>query len=153
MSEKGQKISDFTTRLTDLEKSVVCNMATSIRTSRSVLHIYGKINSSQTRCVNRLKEKKIIKELPSGFIYTFTKQGIDLLERDYHDWYEFYMRYTSNNRPGGTETHKAALLFAVFGLLSIGSTAKTATRKRILSTSSAGGSKRNLSTDISTGGR
>lgn len=108
MSEKGQKISDFTTRLTDLEKSVVCNMATSIRTSRSVLHIYGKINSSQTRCVNRLKEKKIIKELPSGFIYTFTKQGIDLLERDYHDWYEFYMRYTSNNRPGGTETHKAA---------------------------------------------
>ena len=40
-----------------------------------------------------------------------------------------------------SETHKAALLFAVFGLPSIGSTAKTATRKRILSTSSAGGSR------------
>lgn len=49
-----------------------------------------------------------------------------------------------------SETHKVALLFAVFGLPSIGSTAKTATRKRILSTSSAGDSKRNLSAGIFT---
>ena len=108
MSEKRQKNSKIATKVYGLEMLVIQNMATSIRTSRSTLHLYGKANPSLSRCVKGLKEKKLIKELPSGFVYTLSKQGVDLLERNYREWFEFYMRYSNNNHPGGTESHKVA---------------------------------------------
>lgn len=51
------------------------------------------------------------------------------------------------------KTTQSGIAVCGFGLPSIGSIAKAAKKKRILSTSSAGGSKRNLSAGISARGR
>ena len=57
-----------------------------------------------------MKDSKLINKLPSGFVYTLTKQGLEQLQLELPDWYEFYMQYSSNNRPGGNEAHKTTSL-------------------------------------------
>lgn len=57
-----------------------------------------------------MKDSKLINKLPSSFIYTITKQGLEQLRLELPEWYEFYMRYSNNNHPGGNETQKTTSL-------------------------------------------
>lgn len=100
----------FTTWPQGLGTDIICNLAASIRTSSSAIHLYGKFPSTESRCLRKMKDSKLINKLPSGFVYTLTKQGLEQLQLELPDWYEFYMQYSSNNRPGGNEAHKTTSL-------------------------------------------
>lgn len=106
MSEKTKKTAIFTTNTSGLGTAIICNMAASIRTPYTAIHLFGRCGSTESRCIRNLKAKRLIKKMPADFIYTFAKQGLEQLQTELPDWYEFYMRYSSNNRPGGNEARK-----------------------------------------------
>lgn len=110
MSENLEKNANFTTWPQGLGTDIICNLAASIRTSNTAIHLYGKCASTESRCLKKMKDNKLINKLPSSFVYKITKQGLEQLQAELPDWYEFYMQYSSNNRPGGDEAHKTTSL-------------------------------------------
>lgn len=110
MSENLEKTANFTTWPQGLGTDIICNLAASIRTSYTAIHLYGKCSSTESRCLRKMKNSKLINKHPSSFIYTITKQGLEQLQLKLPDWYEFYMQYSSNNRPGGNDAHKTTSL-------------------------------------------
>lgn len=110
MSENLEKKANSTTWSQGLGTDIICNLAASIRTSNTAIHLYGKCASTESRCLKKMKDSKLINKLPSSFIYTITKQGLEQLRLELPEWYEFYMRYSNNNHPGGNETQKTTSL-------------------------------------------
>ena len=107
VSENLEKMGIFTTWPKGLKTDIICNLAASVRTSYDAIHMYGKCSSTESRCLKKMKGNKLINKLPSGFVYTITKQGLEQLQLELPDWYEFYMQYSS---PGGNEAHKTTSL-------------------------------------------
>lgn len=104
--ENLEKKANFAAWPQGLGTDIICNLAASIRTSNTAIHLYGKCASTESRCLKKMKDDKLINKLPSSFVYTITTQGLEQLRLELPDWYEFYMQYSNKHRPGGNEANK-----------------------------------------------
>ena len=85
-----------------IEKNVLNLIAYSVMADRKAIGLIHWNQSYISKTIKNLLDKKLIKEVSSKKIYRLLNNGTDSLEENIKTYYK---NFSSNGRPGMTETH------------------------------------------------
>lgn len=92
-----------------LKDKILLNIASSVKSSTEVLPLLSESRRYRNRAIQEMEERKLLKKNGNkGASLRLSKEGVELLRKTDPRLYDFYMRYSSSNKPGGTQAHLAS---------------------------------------------